>query len=167
MDPQWRPPPLNTEAAKSLPCSWECPEPTCPLVGRAHPSFPHSHPPERDVHTCLHFLLPSSFLSPGRFRGGSPQRCVPLAVVLFLLLPQSFLSSPACPSVCLGQSSPPRAAEGWGRAGTWALTSDTRGTKRLPGLPAGRPWTVPSSSVPRSPQLSSGEDNTEVTRQVP
>lgn len=56
----------NTEAIKSLPCSWECPEPTCPLA-----SFPHSHPPERDVHTHLHFLLPSSFLSPWPPRGDS------------------------------------------------------------------------------------------------
>lgn len=169
----------NTEATKSLPCSWECPEPTCSLA-----SFPHSHPPERDVHTHLHFLLPSSFLSPwppqGRFRGRSLQHCVPLAGLLFPPLPPSFLSTPAGPSVCLGQSSPPRVAEGcaWirvlpqerqkvGGAGTRALTSDTRGTKRLPGLPAGWPWAVPSSSVPRSPQLSSGEDNTEVTRQVP
>lgn len=89
-------------------------------------SFPHSHPPERDVHTCLHFLLPSSFLSPGQFRGRSPQHCVPLAVVLFPPPP-----SPSCPPWQVPLSAWVRVLpQEWqkvGGAGTWALTSDTRG----------------------------------------
>ena len=118
--------------------------------------------------------------TPGRLRGRSLQHCVPLAGLLFPPLPPSFLSALAGPSVCLGQefspksgrrlylgqSSPPRAAEGLGGGD---LGTDIRhpGYQRLPGLPAGRPWAVPSSSVSWSPQLSSGENNTEVTRQVP
>lgn len=148
--PRWAPdstwilsdgPSPNTEATKSLPRSWECPEPTCPLA-----AFPHSHPPERDVHTHLHFLLPSSFLSPWPPRANSEaglcSTVSPLLGFSSLLSPRPSCLPWQVPLSAWVKSSPPRVAEGctwvrvlpqeqqkvWG-AGTWALTSDTRGTR--------------------------------------